>query len=162
MPQIPETDPLSDGQGRGAEDNQPPAGDAWSQPTVLPAQPPARERLAGTNDETRLHTAGWTPHRSERTVASPPPLAGDSGVEGAPADGAGREGPLKPGEAFGARYQIIRCLGVGGMGAVYQARDAELGVAVALKVIRPEIAADPVAAAEIETRSSASCCWRAR
>ncbi len=38
------------------------------------------------------------------------------------------------------------------MGAVYQAWDAELGVAVAVKVIRPEIAADPIAAQEIERR----------
>jgi serine/threonine protein kinase/Flp pilus assembly protein TadD len=38
------------------------------------------------------------------------------------------------------------------MGAVYRAWDAELGVEVALKVIRPEIAADPTAAAEIERR----------
>jgi len=53
---------------------------------------------------------------------------------------------------FGSRYHIIRVLGIGGMGAVYQAWDAELGVAVAIKVIRPEIAADPVASAEIERR----------
>ena len=38
------------------------------------------------------------------------------------------------------------------MGAVYQAWDAELGVAVAIKVIRPEVMADPTAAAEIERR----------
>jgi tetratricopeptide (TPR) repeat protein len=47
-------------------------------------------------------------------------------------------GPLKVGHAFGPRYHVIKLLGVGGMGAVYQARDAELGVAVALKVIRSD------------------------
>ena len=48
----------------------------------------------------------------------------------------GRSGPLKVGQAFGPRYRIVTLLGVGGMGAVYQAWDAELNVAVALKVIR--------------------------
>ena len=38
------------------------------------------------------------------------------------------------------------------MGAVYQAWDAELGVVVAVKVIRPEVAADPAAAAMLERR----------
>ena len=61
-------------------------------------------------------------------------------------------GPLAAGQAFGSRYHIIRALGVGGMGAVYQAWDAELGVTVALKVIRPEVMADPSAAAEVERR----------
>jgi serine/threonine protein kinase/Flp pilus assembly protein TadD len=44
-------------------------------------------------------------------------------------------GPLAVGQAFSTRYHIIRLLGAGGMGAVYQAWDAELGVSVALKVI---------------------------
>ena len=65
---------------------------------------------------------------------------------------AAREGPLEPGKPFGSRYHIIRVLGVGGMGAVYQAWDAELNVIVAVKVIRPEIVADPAAAHEIERR----------
>ena len=56
------------------------------------------------------------------------------------------------GQAFGTRYHIIKVLGVGGMGAVYQAWDAELGVSVAVKVIRPEITADPIAARDIELR----------
>lgn len=38
------------------------------------------------------------------------------------------------------------------MGAVYQAWDAELGVVVAIKVIRPEITREPIVAAEIERR----------
>jgi serine/threonine protein kinase/tetratricopeptide (TPR) repeat protein len=61
-------------------------------------------------------------------------------------------GPLREGQAFGSRYHIIRALGVGGMGAVYQAWDAELGVTVAIKVIRPEALADPEAATEIQRR----------
>jgi serine/threonine protein kinase/tetratricopeptide (TPR) repeat protein len=58
---------------------------------------------------------------------------------------------LEPGQTFGSRYHIIRELGVGGMGAVYQAWDAELGVAVAIKVIRPDIL-DPGAASELQRR----------
>src|SRR5207249_6887569 len=44
-------------------------------------------------------------------------------------------GPLAVGQAFSARYLVIKLLGAGGMGAVYQAWDSELSVAVALKVI---------------------------
>ncbi len=62
------------------------------------------------------------------------------------------DGPLGIGEPFGTRYHIIRLLGIGGMGAVYQAWDDELGVAVAIKVIRPEVLEDPSVAAEIERR----------
>jgi eukaryotic-like serine/threonine-protein kinase len=61
-------------------------------------------------------------------------------------------GPLAAGQSFGTRYHIIRALGAGGMGVVYQAWDAELGVAVALKVIRPEVLLDPGSAGEVERR----------
>jgi eukaryotic-like serine/threonine-protein kinase len=64
----------------------------------------------------------------------------------------GDAGPLAVGQAFGTRYLVIKVLGIGGMGAVYQAWDAELGQAVALKLIRPETSSDPAAAREMERR----------
>ncbi len=49
---------------------------------------------------------------------------------------------LLPGQQIGTRYRIIRLLGRGGMGAVYQAFDNELDREVALKVIRADLAED--------------------
>jgi len=42
---------------------------------------------------------------------------------------------LPPGTKLGTRYTILKLLGRGGMGAVYQAYDDDLGVAVAIKTI---------------------------
>ncbi len=45
------------------------------------------------------------------------------------------------GTLFAGRYEIIEELGVGGMGKVYRAHDTKLNEEVALKLIKPEIAA---------------------
>jgi eukaryotic-like serine/threonine-protein kinase len=42
---------------------------------------------------------------------------------------------------IGARYQVVRLLGAGGMGSVYEAIDAQTGARVAVKVITAEAAA---------------------
>jgi tetratricopeptide (TPR) repeat protein len=89
---------------------------------------------------------------------SPPPAPGTpSGAVPTPrtglsSSGGAALGPLAPGQTFGTRYHIIRLLGAGGMGAVYQAWDDELGVAVAIKVIRPEVTSDPSQAEDLERR----------
>ena len=46
------------------------------------------------------------------------------------------------GDVLGGRYEIVKLLGEGGMGAVYKAFDREVDRPVALKVIRPELASN--------------------
>lgn len=53
-------------------------------------------------------------------------------------------GDLKSGRILGERFRIIRMLGEGGMGSVYEAEDMELGnTKVALKTIRADLADQP-------------------
>jgi tetratricopeptide (TPR) repeat protein len=49
---------------------------------------------------------------------------------------------LAAGARLGGRYQIVALLGAGGMGMVYRAEDEQLGLPVAVKVLRSDLAGD--------------------
>ena len=53
------------------------------------------------------------------------------------------------GRRIGA-YEVVSLLGAGGMGEVYRARDGRLDRDVALKIVRPALAADPELMARLE------------
>ena len=50
---------------------------------------------------------------------------------------------LRPGELLSRRYRVVRPLGQGGMGAVYEVADGELNEQVALKLLHPQLSLDP-------------------
>ena len=61
---------------------------------------------------------------------------------------------LAPGSRL-AHYEVVSTVGSGGMGVVYRARDTRLGREVAIKVMAPHIAADPVMRRRFETEARA-------
>jgi tetratricopeptide (TPR) repeat protein len=85
---------------------------------------------------------------SDAETRPPKPQDGSAGLT----SGQPGAATLLPGQTFGGRYRIIRELGRGGMGVVYQAWDDDLGMAVALKVVRADAAAGPVGAELLDRR----------
>src|SRR5947207_1073970 len=87
-------------------------------------------------------SSGESSSSDAATIADPSPLPGSTPAK-IQTEIHSSSTIFAPGTLLGSRYQILRILGQGGMGAVYQARDQELDRIIAVKVIRPELAADP-------------------
>lgn len=72
---------------------------------------------------------------TERNPTPPPPVSSSR------VSTLGRQ--LTPGTVIGDRYEITARIAAGGMGEVYKAKHVELGKAIAVKVMRPELSEDP-------------------
>jgi serine/threonine protein kinase/uncharacterized protein HemY len=109
---------------------------------------PAGSRAPAKGDSSGAdlpHTPAHTP--------DPDSFAGDvTFVDAQPSPTSGRarqsaifteRNQLQTGDVLGGRYEILCLLGEGGMGTVYKAMDREVDHLVALKLIRPDMAANP-------------------
>lgn len=88
------------------------------------------------------HPAGRPDREAPDRPASAPVPAGWQPEWEPPVDDEGPEASLDTGTVLSHRYEVVRRIGQGGMGEVYEAFDLSLRERVALKVVRPALAGD--------------------
>jgi serine/threonine protein kinase len=67
-----------------------------------------------------------------------------TGPDATSEDSSGGRLTFAPGDLIAGRFLVVRLLGAGGLGEVYEATDQALGTPVALKVLGASVAKDPV------------------
>lgn len=117
--------------------------DPRQQTSPAPAEPPRELPTSPFNADGEAPTLAYTPAMGapDDGLTLPPGTPMHLAVNAAAAMSSGSAFGL--GVVFANRYEIIKTLGEGGMGAVYKAHDRELERDVALKVIKPELANNP-------------------
>ncbi|MEO6602993.1 MAG: protein kinase, partial [Polyangiaceae bacterium] len=71
-------------------------------------------------------------------------------------DGCTRSEPSRIGQVLEGKYELLRLIGAGGMGEVYEARHRQLRRRVAIKFLRPKYAAEPEFCVRFENEARAA------
>jgi eukaryotic-like serine/threonine-protein kinase len=100
-------------------------------PLAYQSKPPSPNPKDSSDAVTMIQPAGVRPGSSGSSTP-PHPIFAHIGAT-----------VFHEGDVLGGRYEIHKMLGMGGMGAVYKARDMEVERVVGLKVIRPDLAGNP-------------------
>lgn len=106
----------------------------------------AEYRARADSAQARAITSAHLVHCEKCRLAAV--LEGDALTDGAEEETLPNQPVVIP-ETFGA-YRIVRLIGRGGMGAVFEARHTKLDRAVALKILPPRDSADPESAERFE------------
>ena len=88
--------------------------------------PRLRQRRGSTQDTPRIHRCPQTQSEAHRPATSRQPVPPGHTTRARPGD-INRQSQLDPGTVLTGRYEITRRIGGGGMGAVYLAKDRNLG-----------------------------------
>jgi serine/threonine protein kinase len=119
-----------------------------SSPELPPALPSAIARAVSKSSRDRFESMDAlldAIEGSKRMAALRRPPALATATEGATSRGALAADPLLTlGSLLAGRFELVRLLGRGGMGEVYEAIDRTDGARVALKTVRGDRAADPL------------------
>jgi Serine/threonine protein kinase len=108
-------------------------------PTELPAW--AREVDEEEKDDTENGIIGFVPLPEDFDESAPRTIYSDD--------------PVEVGSQLDGRYEILKKVGVGGMGTVYEAEHLILRRRVALKILKRALVSDPLAIARFEKEARA-------